>query len=53
MFVYGKKGRISPYSIKVLTQMQLSKLLVSKTKNIHSTSIKIISFLTFRDAAHE
>jgi hypothetical protein len=52
MFVYGKAGRISPYSIKMLTQMQLSKLVISKTK-IKSISIKILGIFSFGDAAHE
>jgi len=33
MFVYGKVGRKSPYAIKILTQLQLSKLILSQNKN--------------------
>jgi hypothetical protein len=34
MFVYGKAGRKAPYAIKILTQLQLSELIISKNKNI-------------------
>jgi hypothetical protein len=52
MFVYGNLGRKAPYSIKVLTEMRLSELLLVKTKNI-SISIKNLSFIIFMDATHE
>ncbi len=53
MFVYGKTGRKAPYAIKVLTQMQLSKLLVSK-KTLSNSSISIvIAFLTFSDSTDQ
>jgi hypothetical protein len=53
MLVYGKKGRISPYSIKLLTQMQLSKLLISKNKKIKFNYVSLIGILNFGDATHE
>jgi len=38
MFVYGKAGRKAPYAIKILTQLQLSELLMlqKKGKNINN-----------------
>jgi hypothetical protein len=53
MFVYGKAGRKAPYAIKILTQMQISKLLVSK-KTLGNSSISIvIAFLTFSDSTDQ
>jgi hypothetical protein len=52
MFVYGTTGRKAPYAIKVLTEMRLSELLLTKT-NKKSISIKNLSFLIFMDATHE
>jgi len=50
MFAYGKAGRKAPYAIKILTQMQVSKLLVSK-KSLGNSSVSIIiAFLGFSDA---
>tara|TARA_B110000503_G_C7120456_1_gene402257 strand:+ start:761 stop:1021 length:261 start_codon:yes stop_codon:yes gene_type:complete len=47
MFVYGKAGRKAPYVIKVLTQMQLSELLIlqKETKKLNTLSIKSSSFI--------
>ena len=50
MFVYGKAGRKAPYAIKILTQMQVSKLLVSKKSLGNSSVSVIIAFLGFSDA---
>jgi hypothetical protein len=50
MFVYGKQGRKAPYAIKVLTQMQLSKLLVQKP---YSSASIIISTLLFSDSTNQ
>jgi len=49
MFVYGKQGRKAPYAIKVLTQMQLSKLLATKP---YSSATIIISSLIFSDSTN-
>jgi len=54
MFVYGKAGRKAPYAIKLLTQIQLSKLLIDKKKStVSSIVITSSSFLFFADATHE
>jgi len=55
MFVYGKAGRKAPYVIKVLTQMQLSELLIlqKKTAKLNILSIKSLVVLIFADATHE
>jgi cytochrome c oxidase subunit 1 len=45
MFIYGKTGRKAPYAIKVLTQMQLTQLLVSKKKK--NILLKISSSIFF------
>lgn len=50
MFAYGITGRKSPYAIKVLTEMRLSKLLLFKKQN-KSISIKKLNI--FNDATHE
>ena len=52
MFVYGTAGRKAPYAIKVLTELRLAELLVSKT-NYKSIIIKNSSFFLFMDATHE
>tara|TARA_B110000967_G_C18860911_1_gene549885 strand:+ start:1563 stop:1721 length:159 start_codon:yes stop_codon:yes gene_type:complete len=52
MFVYGTAGRKAPYAIKVLTELRLAELLVSKT-NYKSIIIKNASFFLFMDATHE
>jgi hypothetical protein len=52
MFVYGKIGRKAPYSIKLLTEIRLSELLLLKTKN-KSIVIKNLSYFIFMDATHE
>jgi hypothetical protein len=52
MFVYGLAGRKAPYSVKILTEMRLSELLLIKTKN-KSISVKNLSFFIFMDATHE
>jgi len=52
MFIYGDIGRKAPYSIKILTEMRLSELLLIKTKN-KSITIKKLSFFIFMDATHK
>jgi hypothetical protein len=57
MFVYGKAGRKNPYSIALLTQMQLvellltNKSLIKKADNVKSIAIKFSVFGLFSDAA--
>jgi len=54
MFVNGKEGRKSPFAIKVLTQMQLSHILLTSKnilKNSNSVVIKGLVFSLFADAA--
>jgi len=51
MFVYGKIGRKAPYAIKILTQMQLSQLLVLKKSN--PILLKTLGIIIFSDATHE
>jgi hypothetical protein len=55
MFVYGKAGRKFPYGIKVLTQLQLSELLISQKKYKGSSGILLrnLGFFLFFDATHE
>ncbi len=53
LFVYGKIGRKAPYSLKILTQIQLSQILVSQTKQKNSIILKSLTFLIFSDATHE
>jgi hypothetical protein len=52
MLVYGKLGQRSPYAIKILTNIQLSNilLLLKKKKNI---VIKGLSLILFCDSTHE
>jgi cytochrome c oxidase subunit 1 len=52
MFVYGAIGRKSPYSIKILTEMRLSGLLINLTKK-RSIIIKNLNFFIFMDATNE
>ena len=52
MFVYGLPGRKSPYSLKILTEMRLSILLLTKKKKCKSITIKNLSY-TFFDSANE
>jgi len=51
MFVYGKKGNKAPYSLKILTELQLSQLLVLKNKK--SISIRYLGTFLFADSANE
>jgi len=53
MFVYGEIGRKAPYAIKILTQMQLSQVLILKKKNFNSIFIKSLGGFSFFDATHE
>ena len=53
MFVHGKRGRKSPYAVKILTQLQLSKILLSKEKFVSSLTIKNVALFNFFDATHE
>ena len=53
LFVYGTKGKKAPYSLKILTQIQLSQLLVLQTKQKNSISLKSLGLLIFSDATHE
>jgi len=53
MFVYGKAGRKAPYAVKFLTQLQLSKILLSKEKLISSLTIQNVALFNFFDATHE
>ena len=53
LFVYGKIGRKAPYSLKILTQIQLSQILVSQTKQKNSINLKSLTLLIFSDATHE
>ena len=54
MFSYGKAGRKAPYSVKILTQMQLSELLfTNQTKKSSSLILKGLSIFGFADATHE
>jgi len=53
MFVYGKVGRKAPYSVKVLTQLELQLTLLTNNKNLNSIFIKNLSFFMFLDATHE
>jgi len=50
MLVFGKTGRRAPYAIKVLTQMQLSQLLVSKS---HKKTSIIMAALAFADSTDQ
>jgi len=53
MFVYGKAGRKAPFTIKVLTQMQLSHILLTSKniiKNNNSIVIKGLFIMLFADA---
>ena len=56
MFVYGLKGRKSPYSVSLITQMQLSSLFLKgrvplKGKNPLKVTIKFSLFFSFSDTA--
>jgi len=53
LFVYGKTGKKAPYSLKILTQIQLSQLLVLETKQKNSIILKSLGILIFSDATHE
>jgi len=53
MFVYGKTSSKAPYALKVLTKMQLLKVLILKEKKFSSISLKISSLIFFSDAAYE
>ena len=51
IFVYGKLAKKSPYAIKILTQMQLSEILLKKF-NINSISFRGLFFIFFSDSAN-
>ena len=54
MFSYGKVGRKAPYSVKILTQMQLSELLITnQKKKTNLLTLKALSLFGFADATHE
>lgn len=40
MLCYGKKGLSAPYAIKLLTQLELSKVLISRNNFIGKCVIK-------------
>jgi cytochrome c oxidase subunit 1 len=52
MFIYGKLGRNTPYSLKILTQMQISKVLTANSKSITSVAINL-SFINFADSSNQ
>jgi hypothetical protein len=53
MFVYGKKGEKFPYSIKILTQMQISQLLLNRNVVSSKTILfkGLICLSLFNDSA--
>jgi len=53
MFVHGKTSVKAPYALKVLTKVQLLKLLNLKKKNIPSITLKISSLGIFLDRAYD
>jgi hypothetical protein len=53
LFVYGKTSKKAPYAIKILTQMQISELLLKQTKFSHNSIIFRGLFLClFADSAN-
>jgi hypothetical protein len=54
MFVYGNFGRNTPYAIKILTQIQISKVLTNNLKNLKKQAVFIVlSFKKFADSSNQ
>lgn len=53
LFVYGKVAKKAPYALKILTQMQISELLLKQTKfNKNSIMFRGLFFFFFADSAN-
>jgi hypothetical protein len=54
MFIYGTAGRNAPYAIKILTQMQLCKLLTNNFKSLNKKAVFItLAFINFGDSSNQ